>query len=190
MATATWMSSPRPGRRQIAWYENTDGQGTFGDQQVITTEADGVPDVYAADLDGDGDMDVLSASRADDKIAWYENTDGQGTFGEQQVITTQATMPSSVYAADLDGDGDMDVLSASSGDDKIAWYENTDGQGTFGDSSSLPRCWTPMPSTRPTSMAMATWMSSPPRRSASRLVRKHRRTRHLRTTASHYHRGC
>ena len=24
----------------------------------------------------------------------------------------------------MDGDGDLDVLSASSGDDKIAWYEN------------------------------------------------------------------
>ena len=25
-------------------------------------------------VDGDGDTDVLSASRDDDKIAWYENT--------------------------------------------------------------------------------------------------------------------
>ncbi|GAG09033.1 unnamed protein product, partial [marine sediment metagenome] len=30
----------------------------------------------------------------------------------------------SVYATDLDGDGDADVLSASLWDDKIAWYEN------------------------------------------------------------------
>ena len=29
----------------------------------------------------------------------------------------------SVYATDLDGDGDQDVLSASYNDDKIAWYE-------------------------------------------------------------------
>ena len=27
--------------------------------------------------------------RRDGKIAWYENTDGAGTFGQQQVITTQ-----------------------------------------------------------------------------------------------------
>ena len=33
--------------------------------------------VYATDLDGDGDADVLSASYIDDKIAWYEN---QGRF--------------------------------------------------------------------------------------------------------------
>ena len=29
--------------------------------------------------------------------------------------------------ADLDGDGDLDVLSASFDDDTIAWYENTGG---------------------------------------------------------------
>ncbi len=34
------------------------------------------------------------------------------------------TEPRSVYAIDLDGDGIVDVLSASSYDDKIAWYEN------------------------------------------------------------------
>ncbi len=117
---------------KIAWYENTDGNGTFGAQQVITTNADGANSVYAADIDGDGDMDVLSASENDDKIAWYENTDGNGTFGAQQVITTNAGGADSVYVADIDGDGDMDVLSASFYDSKIAWYENTDGAGTFG----------------------------------------------------------
>ena len=120
------------GDDKIAWYENTDGNGNFGAQQVITKSADDAYSVYSADLDGDGDMDVLSASSSDDKIAWYENTDGNGTFGTQQVITTSASVANSVYSADLDGDGDMDVLSASYGDDKIAWYENTDGNGTFG----------------------------------------------------------
>ena len=45
----------------------------FGPQQVITTAANGAYSVYAVDLDGDGDADVLSASILDDKIAWYEN---------------------------------------------------------------------------------------------------------------------
>ncbi|WP_298511586.1 T9SS type A sorting domain-containing protein [uncultured Kordia sp.] len=116
----------------IAWFENTDGQGTFGLRQIISTMTDRPSGVYAADLDGDGDMDVLSASRWDNKIAWYENTDGSGTFGAQQIITTSINYPTSVHATDLDGDGDMDVLSASESDDKIAWYENTDGQGSFG----------------------------------------------------------
>jgi hypothetical protein len=117
---------------KIAWYENTDGQGSFGPQQIITTNADQAYSVYAADIDNDGDMDVLSASILDDKIAWYENTDGQGSFGPQLIITTNANQANSVFAADIDGDGDMDVLSASFFDFKIAWYENTDGLGNFG----------------------------------------------------------
>jgi hypothetical protein len=117
---------------QIVWYENTDGQGSFGSRQIVTTSAVDIGSVNTADMDGDGDQDILSASYGDNKIAWYENTDGQGTFGSQHVITTLATRPLSVYATDLDGDGDNDILSASFLDNRVAWYENTDGNGTFG----------------------------------------------------------
>ncbi|NIQ19660.1 MAG: VCBS repeat-containing protein, partial [Gammaproteobacteria bacterium] len=61
--------------------------------------------VFAADVDGDGDADVLSASTDDDKIAWYENLDGAGSFGPQQVITTLADIAQAVFAVDVDGDG-------------------------------------------------------------------------------------
>lgn len=117
---------------KIAWYENLDGQGNFGAQLIITENASFALSVYASDLDGDGDMDVLSASRDDNKIAWYENTSGEGDFGAQQIITTNAEDAYRVYSADLDGDGDMDVLSASAGDNKVAWYENLNGLGNFG----------------------------------------------------------
>jgi hypothetical protein len=56
-----WMCSPHQvWDNKIAWYEN-DGQQTFT-SHTITTAADGAASVYAADVDGDGDMDVLSAS--------------------------------------------------------------------------------------------------------------------------------
>ena len=71
---------------KIAWYENIDGNGTFGLQQVITTEADGVLSIYATDIDGDGDQDILSASKDNDKIAWYENTDGNENFTAKILI--------------------------------------------------------------------------------------------------------
>ncbi|MCP4711420.1 MAG: hypothetical protein GY869_22600, partial [Planctomycetes bacterium] len=112
---------------KIAWYENTDGQGNFGPPQVITTTADGAMSVYAADLDGDGDSDIISASFEDDKIAWYENTNGLGNFGAPQEISAMADGAMSVYATDVDGDGDLDVLSASQNDNKIAWYEKSGG---------------------------------------------------------------
>ncbi|MBN1515953.1 VCBS repeat-containing protein [Candidatus Sumerlaeota bacterium] len=99
---------------------------TFSSPMEITTSASSARSVFAIDLDGDGDPDILSASYDDDKIAWYENRLNQAEqdFGSQQVITTSTIGARSVWAADLDGDGDVDVLSASSGDNKIAWYEN------------------------------------------------------------------
>ena len=63
------------------------GYTQFGTQQIITANAIGAKSVYAADLDGDGDMDVLSSSEVDEKVAWYKNLDGLGNFGSQQVIS-------------------------------------------------------------------------------------------------------
>ena len=48
--------------------------------------------------------------------------DGALPFTER-VISTTAVSARSVFATDMDGDGNIDVLSASSGDNKIAWYE-------------------------------------------------------------------
>jgi len=112
--------SASEGDNKIAWYEN--GYGWF--ERIISTHHEAASAVFSADLDGDGDMDVLACSWNDNRIAWYENTDGAGDFGPQQIITTDADWPWSIFSADLDGDGDMDVLSASSFDDKIAWYRN------------------------------------------------------------------
>ena len=116
----------------MQWHENTDGNGSFDSTFTVTTLANGAESVFAADLDGDNDLDLMSASSATDKIAWYENTDGNGTFGSQIVVSLSANYAESVWAADLDGDTDLDLLSASYLDDKVAWYENTDGMGTFG----------------------------------------------------------
>ncbi len=114
----------------IGWFEN-DGLGNFSNKQLISSNVDGPYAVFAIDLDGDSDIDLISASARDDKIAWYENLNGLGSFGAQQIISNNANFATSVFGADIDGDGDIDVFSASAYDDKIAWYQNN-GSGTFG----------------------------------------------------------
>jgi len=118
---------------KIMYFENMDGTGSFGEQNIISTEVLNPREIFSADLDADGDMDVLSASYDDNKIVWYENSDGKGTFLYQNVISTNAQNANHVFAIDLDSDQDIDVISSSTGDHKIAWYENYDGNGNFGD---------------------------------------------------------
>ena len=108
----------------IAWYENNGAADPSWTAANIATSADGATSVFAADMDGDGDMDIVSASQIDDTIAFYENNGAADPTWAATDIATSADVAFSVYAADMDGDGDMDIVSASSGDNTIAWYEN------------------------------------------------------------------
>ncbi|MEE8156192.1 MAG: M20/M25/M40 family metallo-hydrolase [Phycisphaerales bacterium] len=109
----------------VAWYENDGAMLPSFTEHPITIAADGPQSVFAIDLDGDTDIDVLSASALDDSVAWYENDGATPPSFTEHIITTDADFAVSVFAIDLDGDPDVDVLSASIIDDKIAWYEMT-----------------------------------------------------------------
>ena len=114
---------------KIVWFENLDGLGTFGPQNLIAT-LNYVQTVQAKDMDGDGDIDIIAGG--DNKVIWLENLDGLGTFGPEKIVTDGIITTESIEVVDIDGDGDMDVVVADWMGDKVAWYENIDGQGTFG----------------------------------------------------------
>lgn len=94
----------------------------------ISTLLGGI-DLAQADIDGDGDMDLLSASQVDGKVAWIENLGG-GTL--EHGITSQAEhFPGvrSVVAGDLDGDGDPEVIHSSNA---VRWHRNQSGVAVSG----------------------------------------------------------
>ncbi|MCP3982519.1 MAG: hypothetical protein GY716_24730 [bacterium] len=112
----------------VVWIENTDGAGTWGPAQTITENADGPFGVFTGDADLDGDVDVFVASVEDDTIVWHESSGGAPPAWTEHVLTDGADYASGVYAADIDSDGDLDLLSASYLDNRVAWFENLGGQ--------------------------------------------------------------
>ncbi len=119
----------------IAWFKNSDGLGNFDAPQTIANNTGGAQSIFPSDIDGDGNSDLVIAEINENLINWYQNTNGQGNFGGPQPLTYSANSPAVIYSVDIDGDNDLDVISASRLDKKINWYENLDGQGDF----SLPR---------------------------------------------------
>ena len=114
---------------KIAWYEN-DGNENFVEYAIDASPSSGGKSVYAAHINNDGHMDVLASSLADNAIVWYENDGSNPIVWTKRTIDNAFNGPQSVYAVDVDGDGDMDVLGAASGANEIAWYENN-GSGSF-----------------------------------------------------------
>ena len=97
----------------IAWYENNGAANPTFTAADIATSADWADYVHLADMDGDGDMDIVSASYNDDTIAWYENDGAANPTFTAVNIATSADGARDVHVADMDGDGDLDIVSAS-----------------------------------------------------------------------------
>ncbi len=116
---------------KIAWFENTNGQGIFGPEHILSTDFDRAINITTFDLDGDGDLDLIASSIYADKMVWFENIDGQGTFSTEQIIVENVPNIYSLYGFDIDADGDKDILVSGGSNDGIIVYENLNGQGNF-----------------------------------------------------------
>ena len=99
----------------IAWIDKlvmftNDGTGNFTITQEIETINLNVT-LGKSDVDLDGDLDLLSATNQSSSVIWFEN-DGTGYFSESKIIHQFAGFESieSVFPADLDSDGDEEVI--------------------------------------------------------------------------------
>jgi hypothetical protein len=119
---------------EVAWWKNVAGDGSSWVRQTLASGVAGPATIYVADIDGDGDPDVVVADLTDDEVSWWENVAGDGSSWLAREVGVNIDSPAAVSAVDMDGDGDQDVLVASFLGDFVAWFENR-----FGDGSSWAR---------------------------------------------------
>ncbi|MCP4886354.1 MAG: VCBS repeat-containing protein, partial [Planctomycetaceae bacterium] len=99
-------------------------------QQNGVYEGDNARAVQAIDLDGDGDLDMVSASYTSARLTVRLNQ-GDGTFGEATYYASLDTAEGGLAAADFDGDGLLDVVvSGERGTGKISLHLSN-GDGTL-----------------------------------------------------------
>ncbi|WP_027419986.1 FG-GAP-like repeat-containing protein [Crocinitomix catalasitica] len=105
--------------------------GMFGDAVlVLSLNGKGVD---VADIDGDGDLDVVVTAIGAPRVIWFSN-DGEGNLEYMTYLGVYEGYPNELCTSDLDGDGDYDVAVVYR--DKVAWYEN-DGAGVFGPQTEI-----------------------------------------------------
>ena len=132
----------------IAWWENdgspadngTDlGNGDFWPPAVVDAAVDGATDVVAGDLDGDGDLDLAATASASDDVSWWENdTIHRGALFDLSHQVASGDQPEGIALADVDGDGDLDLVGGRQGTaNDLSWWEN-DGTPAAGAWSEHP----------------------------------------------------
>ncbi len=84
-----------------------------------------------ADIDGDGDQDVVTVytSYSSSRVYFYENVNGLGTsWTTRTVDSSNIRYAQDIDVGDVDGDGDIDIVLASgqyySGYTGLCWYQN------------------------------------------------------------------
>ena len=78
----------------------------------------------SGDLDRDGDLDLAVADADDDAVFWLENTTGDGSAFTRHDLTTTADDPRDIEIADIDGDGDLDLVTPARNQGYVTWWEN------------------------------------------------------------------
>ncbi|MEV7885721.1 FG-GAP repeat domain-containing protein [Streptomyces sp. NPDC002817] len=117
-----------------------DGTGSFtADLEAVTvTRPHGLA---LTDFDGDGDLDMATASAATAGGVSVALGNGDGTFGDVTQYASVARLHS-ITSGDFDGDGGTDLATVSNGSNTLEIFTGN-GDGTFDDSvahttSALP----------------------------------------------------
>jgi hypothetical protein len=108
----------------IAWWRNDGGDPVVWTKQIIDGNFTSALGVHAEDIDGDGHVDVVGTSEGGDLVSWWRNDGNVPITWTEEIIATGFDGAWPVHAADIDDDGDMDVLAGANYGDEVMWWES------------------------------------------------------------------
>lgn len=103
------------------WYRNSQDPNIPFERIVFDPDLAAVHDIVAADIDGDGRLEIITMSDRNN-LRWYKIPDDPRKPWIRHDIGPAVHAGLSV--GDLDGDGDLDVVRTD------VWFENVNGDGT------------------------------------------------------------
>ncbi len=112
---------------EVTWWESDGGEPIHWTEHTLTSTFGGSHMVRVQDVDGDSDPDILAAAFGVNTIALWRNDGGDPLTWTRQNIDTAFDGAVGVEPADIDGDGDIDVLGTAQPSDDIAWWRNDGG---------------------------------------------------------------
>lgn len=109
---------------EVALYVN-DLPSTWN-KTVLSSSADYASWVTVADLHHRGVYDVLATSTGtlDSKVRMFAFESLELDTWSETVISSALNGPTGAVTADMDGDGDLDVVATSNNDDQVVWFES------------------------------------------------------------------
>lgn len=105
----------------IAWWENNGENPDTWTKHIVSEQINGTQTVAVADINNDGFQDIIGGSSLSNEVmVYYHNGDNPPTFTEQ-VANQNLQLPHWVSVADIDNDGNKDILVAACSSGKVAW---------------------------------------------------------------------
>lgn len=99
---------------------------------IVSQTKDQVKIIDSADLDGDGDIDIIYAAEGNDTIGWFENNGAASPNFTDNVLSTNEDGAIFVLAVDIDRDEDVDIVLCSRFSNEVSvWLNDGASEPTF-----------------------------------------------------------